>query len=44
MTGQGNVLLALLLHHRIERPAWLKNPNPKGGILTDGEFRFSISG
>jgi hypothetical protein len=28
--------------HRIERP--LENPRPKGGILTNGERRFSISG
>jgi hypothetical protein len=30
--------------HRIESPHALKNPCPKGGILTTGERRFSISG
>ena len=28
----GNELLALLLHHRIERPSCLENPRPKGEI------------
>ena len=27
-----------------ERPLCLENPRPKGGILTNGERRFSISG
>jgi len=27
-----------------DRPACLENPRPKGGILTNGERRFSISG
>ena len=30
--------------HRIERPHALKIPARKGGILTNGERRFSISG
>jgi hypothetical protein len=27
-----------------DRPPYLENPRPKGGILTNGERRFSISG
>ena len=44
LSSAGNQLLALSVHHRIDRPHALKIPAPKGGILTNGERRFSISG
>jgi hypothetical protein len=42
--GREELVLAPPNLHRIERPPCLENPRPKGGILTNGERRFSNSG
>jgi hypothetical protein len=40
----GSTFLALLLHHRIERPPCLENPrSERGGIHASGERCFSTS-